>query len=93
MLSRKQVSEYRAKAHHLKPVVIIGQNGLTDNVLSEIDTALNAHELIKVKVAGDDREQRMKWADMLCEGLDAQLIQTIGKIIILYRQKPDLDKN
>ena len=88
-LNRKQVSEQRAKAHHLKPVVLIGQHGLTDAVLNEIDVALTAHELIKIKIAGDDRDERQAFATSICESCDAQLIQVIGKTLVIYRQKPE----
>lgn len=78
-------SALRAAAHPLKPVVLIGDRGLTDAVLKEIDTHLNAHELIKVKVAGDDREARVGILDAICENLSCANIHHLGKTLIIYR--------
>jgi putative YhbY family RNA-binding protein len=82
----------RARAHHLHPVVSIGQNGLTPAVLHEIDVALTAHELIKVRVFGDDREARETLLDEICTALDATPVQTIGKLLVVYRASPDKPK-
>lgn len=85
-LSTKQILELKARAHHLNPVVMIGQNGLTEAVIKETDSALTAHELIKVRVAGDDRDERMAICEALCEEVDAQLVQHIGKLLVLWRK-------
>ncbi|WP_036494146.1 ribosome assembly RNA-binding protein YhbY [Neisseria weaveri] len=85
-LSTKQILELKAQAHHLNPVVMIGQHGLTDSVIRETDSALTAHELIKVRVLGDDREERIEICNALCEAVDAQLVQHIGKLLVLYRK-------
>ncbi|EGV36400.1 ribosome assembly RNA-binding protein YhbY [Neisseria weaveri] len=85
-LSTKQILELKAQAHHLNPVVMIGQHGLTDSVIKETDSALTAHELIKVRVLGDDREERIEICNALCEAVDAQLVQHIGKLLVLYRK-------
>ena len=82
-------SELRAQAHDLSPVVIIGDKGLTDEVLAEIDRSLKAHELIKVRAATDDRDARELWMEKICERLEAQAIQQIGKILVVYRENPD----
>lgn len=78
----------RAKAHSLKPVIMIGQSGLTEAVLAEIEIALDAHELIKVKVRAE-REERKEIGEQICSDTGAELIQTIGQIIVIYRQNPD----
>ena len=88
-LTSKPRSIFRSQAHSLKPVVIIGSNGVTDAVLAEINRALNDHELIKVKIASQDREQRKADALQICEALEAQLIQNIGNISIIYRKNPE----
>src|SRR4051812_10268912 len=82
-------SELRAQAHQLDPVVIIGDKGLTDEVLAEIDRSLNAHELIKVRAATDDRDARELWMEKICERLQAEAIQQIGKVLVVYRQNFD----
>lgn len=88
-LSAARRSELRGEAHTLKPVVMIGDKGLTDVVLAEIDRALKAHELIKVKAATDDREAREAWLAKICEALDAHPVQQIGKILVVYRESPE----
>jgi putative YhbY family RNA-binding protein len=80
--------EHRAAAHHLDPVVMIGQEGLTDAVRKEVDAALNAHGLIKVRVFGDDRAERENIYMSLCDALAAAPIQHIGKLLVLWRPKP-----
>lgn len=75
----------RARAHGLNPVVSISQNGLTESVLKEIDSSLNAHELIKVRVYGDDREARDAYMTEICAQLGAGAVQQIGKLLVIYR--------
>ena len=79
---------HRAEAHHLDPVVMIGNDGLTPAVIKETDAALNAHGLIKVRVLGDDREQREAMYQQLADQLGAAPIQHIGKLLVLWRPKP-----
>ncbi len=79
---------HRAEAHHLDPVVMIGNDGLTANVKKEIDAALNAHGLIKVRVQGDDRIAREAMYQSLADDLGAAPIQHIGKLLVLWRPKP-----
>jgi putative YhbY family RNA-binding protein len=86
-LSPAQRRELRTLAHHLDPVVQIGQNGLTSAVLHEIDNALNAHELIKVRMFADEREVRAAALGEVCEKLAAAPVQTLGKLFILYRPR------
>jgi RNA-binding protein len=76
----------KAKAHHLKPVVLLGAKGLTEAILAETNVALLAHELIKVKINGAEKEDRMQMAKALCEQLDAELVQMIGNTLVLYRK-------
>jgi len=77
----------RAEAHTLKPVVMIGQSGLTAAVLAEIELALDSHELIKVKVRAE-RDDRKLISEKICTDTGAELIKTIGQIAVLYRLNP-----
>ena len=89
-LTPSRRSELRAQAHKLTPVVIIGdKNGLTDEVLAEIDRSLKAHELIKIRAATDDRDARERWMEKICERLQAQAVQQIGKVLVVYRENFD----
>lgn len=83
---------HRADAHHLDPVVMIGNDGLTPAVKKEADAALNAHGLIKIRVQGDDREARDAIYQQLCEELNAAPIQHIGKLLVLWRPMPRKEK-
>jgi RNA-binding protein len=85
-LSSEQRREYRAIAHSLKPVIIVGDKGLTENLQEELDRALNDHELIKIKVASQDREARQQAVAELCAGAKAEVVQTIGKIAVILRR-------
>lgn len=76
----------KAKAHHLKPVVLMGAKGLTQAVIEETNIALIAHELIKVKINGAEKAERQMMATDLCQQLKADLIQMIGNTAILYRK-------
>ena len=87
-LSVPERKAHRAEAHHLDPVVMIGNDGLTPAVKKETDAALNAHGLIKVRVLGDDRDQREAIFNELCDTLGAAPIQHIGKLLVLWRPKP-----
>ncbi|MDR3502309.1 MAG: ribosome assembly RNA-binding protein YhbY [Legionella sp.] len=79
----------KAQAHHLKPVVLIGAKGLTEAVAAETEVALLAHELIKVKINGAEREDRILMANELCQQLSAELVQLIGNTAIIYRKNKD----
>jgi putative YhbY family RNA-binding protein len=91
-LNSKRRSELRAEAHKLTPVVIIGDKGLTDEVVAEIDRSLKAHELIKVRAATDERDARDVWLETICERLEAHPVQQIGKVFVLYRENPKEEK-
>jgi RNA-binding protein len=88
-LTPSRRSELRAEAHKLTPVVIIGDKGLTDEVMAEIDRSLKAHELIKVRAASDDRDARGLWMEKICERLQASAVQQIGKVLVVYRENFD----
>jgi RNA-binding protein len=87
-LSSQQRRDLRAAAHPLHPVVLIGDRGLTDAVLGEIDRSLAAHELIKVRVAGAERAERETMLDTICEALSCAAVHHLGKTLIIYR--PDV---
>jgi RNA-binding protein len=91
-LTPAQRKEHRAEAHHLDPVVLVGGDGLTANVKKEIDAALNAHGLIKVRVFSDDRLARDEMFKTLAEELNAAPIQHIGKLLVLWRPKATTEK-
>ncbi|TIE00961.1 ribosome assembly RNA-binding protein YhbY, partial [Legionella pneumophila] len=74
---------------HLKPVVLLGAKGLTEAILAETNVALLAHELIKVKINGAEKEDRMQMAEELCEQLHAELVQMIGNTLVLYRKNEE----
>lgn len=85
-LTQKQIKQYRKQAHHKKVVVIIGQHGLTENVILEIDQALETHELIKVRVNASDRDERNAMIDQIAQQTQSQVIQRIGHTAVFYRQ-------
>ena len=86
-LSSAERSAHRSDAHALKPIVLIGADGLTPAVIKEVNNGLNFHGLIKVRVFGDDREARVAIYNQLCDELNAAPIQHIGKLLVLYRPK------
>lgn len=83
---------HRSEAHHLDPVVMVGGDGLTEAVKKEVDSALNAHGLIKVRVFSDDRVAREAMLQSLAEELNAAPIQHIGKLLVMWRPQPDKAK-
>lgn len=93
-LKETQKKYLRGLAHSLKPVIMIGQHGLKDSLLEELDTALNHHQLIKVKISAGDRDARNKMLLQLLKHADkATLIQQVGNMAVLYQRnpkKPDL---
>jgi RNA-binding protein len=88
VLSPAQRLTLKARAHHLEPVVIIGDAGLTPAVLAEIDVHLKSHELIKIRVSGEDRDSRIGMIAAIGESLGASPVQHIGKIMVMFRPKP-----
>ncbi|CAM5218109.1 RNA-binding protein OS=Castellaniella defragrans OX=75697 GN=HNR28_002960 PE=4 SV=1 [Castellaniella defragrans] len=87
-LTSQQRRELRAAAHPLHPVALIGDRGLTPSVLTEIDHSLAAHELIKVHVAGAEREARETMLADICEALSCAAVHHLGKTLIIYRPRP-----
>ncbi len=91
-ITEQQRRKLKKLVHHLKPVVMIGQKGLSENVLNEIDIALDSHELIKIKLSGGDRNERRAMIESICEQTDAEFIHSIGHIAALYRRHPKKPK-
>ena len=89
VLSPAQRRELKGRAHALNPVVLVGGDGLTQPVLDEIELALSAHELIKVRAAGSGREQRAQMIAEICGRTGAQPVQVIGKMLVVYRRNPE----
>jgi RNA-binding protein len=87
-LSDSQRRHLRGLAHHLKPVVMVGQDGLKPSVLAEVDGALTAHELIKVKVAAADRDERAALVAEIAASCGAEMVQAIGHVAALFRRNP-----
>ncbi len=91
-LTPAQRKIHRADAHHLSPVVMIGNDGLSPAVVKETNAALNAHGLIKIRILGDDRTLREEMLQQLAEELGAAPIQHIGKLLVLWRPILDIKK-
>lgn len=89
-LNSTQIRFLRAQGHHLKPVVLVGDKGLSDAVLKEITAAIKAHELIKIKVANDERSTREVMLDTVCSTTGAAAIQHIGKTFLVYKPAPQM---
>ncbi len=89
ILSPAERKLLKARAHALKPVVTVGNERLSASVLREIETSLKAHELIKIRVTGDDREARVALLDEICDRSGASPVQHIGKILVVYRKNPE----
>ncbi len=88
-LSNKQIRHLRGLAHDLKPVVIVGDKGLTSAVIEETKVALEAHELIKVKVRAEEREDRQLMIEQICQKTGAAFIQRVGHIVTLFKRHKD----
>ena len=89
MLKKSLKYQLKARAHELKPVILLGAKGLTPAVILETEQALLVNDLIKVKLAGVEREEKLHIAEAMCTELNAHLIQIIGNIAVIYRKKPD----
>ena len=89
MLTTKYKQQLKGRAHKLKPIILIGNKGFSVAVKNEIDRALHDHELIKIRIASEDRDERRELAAQICEALNATLIQTIGAIAVVYRKNED----
>jgi RNA-binding protein len=84
-LTPTQIRFLRAQAHHLRPLVLVGDGGLSDAVLKEIAATIKAHELIKIKVANDERSEREAMLSTICESVGAAAVQHIGKTLLVYK--------
>ncbi len=90
-LTARDRARLKARAHALEPLVQIGHAGLTDALVGEIDRALAAHELIKVRAGSQDREARAQLYGEICARTGASPVQQVGKVLVLWRKKPDAD--
>ena len=90
-LSSEQKKAYKRIGHHLKPIVMVSENGLTEGVMTELDRALTDHELIKIRLSVSDRDSKQALIEQLCKTSGAELVQVIGKMAILLRpaKKPN----
>lgn len=88
-LTPKMRQALKARAHKLKPVILVGSNGISEALLKETDRALNDHELIKVRIPTDDRDLKKQLFAEVCEKLNAELVQQIGSIGVIYRKNED----
>lgn len=87
-LTARERAHLKARAHALEPVVTVGTAGMTPQVVAEVDRALLAHELIKVRVGGGDRAEREDLGDRLAAATDAAIVHRVGKVVILWRPAP-----
>lgn len=92
-LTQEQKKQFKSIGHHLKPVLIVADNGLTEGVLAELERALNDHELIKVQLRVAEREDRLAAIEALRQSGRAELVQVIGKMALLYRKNPKPNRN
>ena len=88
-LTSRERAHLKARAHALEPGVHVGNSGLTDALIAEVDRALTAHELIKVKVAAEDRKARVAIGDEICARTEAAAVHRVGKVLILWRPRPE----
>ncbi|MET1080442.1 MAG: ribosome assembly RNA-binding protein YhbY [Pseudomonas sp.] len=91
-LTQEQKKQYKSIGHHLKPVVIVADNGLTEGVTAELERALSDHELIKIQLRITEREERLAAIAAICKGSKSELVQVIGKMALIYRKNPKANK-
>jgi len=93
-LTSAQIKRLRAESQrlNLKPVIIIGQKGMSENLHNEIDLSLGHHELLKLRIPGLGKADKRELAQQICARHGAQLIQSIGNVIVIYRPNPDIDR-
>jgi RNA-binding protein len=92
-LTQEQKKQYKSIGHHLKPVLIVADNGLTEGVLADLERALHDHELIKVQLRIVERDDRLAVIGELCKQAHCELVQVIGKMALLYRKNPKPNTN
>ncbi len=90
-MNKNEIKQLKSLAHKLKPVVIVGQHGMKDSINDEIDIALNFHQLIKLKISVGDRDARDQIINEILKSHQAELIQRIGNVAVLYRRNSDKD--
>lgn len=91
-LTNEQKKQYKSIGHHLKPVLIVSENGLTEGVQAELERALSDHELIKVQLRLTERDERKALTDELCRLGNCELVQSIGKMALVYRKNPKANR-
>lgn len=89
VMSKKTIKELASQVHSLKPVVMIGNKGLTEAVQAEINEALEHHELIKIRISGGDRDVREDIINKVCTEQKAKLVKKIGHIFAIYRKRTE----
>lgn len=91
MLTSERKKRFRAMGHNLKPIVTVAGNGLSETVIAELNRALNDHELIKIKLVFEEREDRQLAIEEICKLTEAENVQSIGKVALLYKaaKKPN----
>jgi RNA-binding protein len=87
-LTPRERAHLKARAHALEPAVHVGQAGMTPQLVAEIDRSLTAHELIKVRIHGDDRDERVAMGDEIAAATNAVVVHRVGKVLILWRPRP-----
>lgn len=90
-LTARARADLKARAHALEPVVRVGQAGVSDGVVGDIGRALEAHALIKVKLAEGDRDVRHSQAETIAERTGAAIVQQVGRVLVLWRPRPETD--
>ncbi|VAW44846.1 hypothetical protein MNBD_GAMMA03-1979 [hydrothermal vent metagenome] len=90
-LSNNQKKYLRGIAHGLNPMIIIGSNGITKNLMEELESTLEHHEILKIKIAFGDRDERQEIVQHIINQTEALLVQSIGKICVIYRQKEETE--
>jgi putative YhbY family RNA-binding protein len=88
-LTPRQRATLKARAHALEPVVQLGAAGASDAAVAEVERSLAAHGLIKVRLAGADRDSRQQLTDTLCARTGAAAVQSVGRVLVLWRPRPD----
>jgi len=87
-LTQEQKKHFKSIGHHLKPVVTVAEQGLKENLMAELDRALNDHELIKIQLRIAERDDRQAILTELCQQSSSILVQSIGKVALIYRKNP-----
>ena len=88
-LTSRERAHLKARAHALEPFVHVGQAGVSDELVAEVERALTAHELIKVRIGGADRAERAALGDRIADATGAAVVHRVGKVVILWRPRPD----